>query len=755
LAHTLRPGRDYPLGATLDAGGVNFAVFSQNATRLELCLFNELGEEERLVMRAGGAHVWHLYVEGVGAGQRYGYRAHGPYEPSLGHRFNSHKLLVDPYARALSGKVDYRAPVLGYAPPVPGEKAGDGVLDVRDDAWGVPRSVVVDPSFDWEGDKPPEVPWPDTVLYEAHVKGFTRRNRNVPSELRGTYLGVASEATIAHLKSIGVTTLELMPVHETCDEMFVAKRGLPNYWGYSTLGFFAPDQRFASGVGRVAQDRGSQVREFKEMVKRLHREQIEVVLDVVYNHTCEGDRFGPTLSLRGLDNAVYYRLASGDPATYVDYSGCGNTLNVTEPQTLKLIMDSLRYWVEEMHVDGFRFDLAPTLARDLEHMDKLSAFFDIIHQDPVLSRVKLIAEPWDLGTQGYQIGNFPVLWSEWNGRYRDTVRRFWLGDRSKVGDLGYRLTGSSDLYGDDGRRPHASINFIVAHDGFTLRDLVSYEHKHNEANGQDNADGWDDNASMNFGVEGETTDPEILRARARQQRSFLATLLFSQGVPMICAGDEMGRTQRGNNNAYVQDNPVSWIDWDLDEPRLALLSFTQRLAAMRRAHPSFRRRSFLRGEPTGRTGMKDATWIRPLREGEENSAFSSDASTEILEMSVDDWERPMWAALGLLLSGEALGMAGDPFGPPPRDDTFLLLVNAEPNQVRFRLPRLPSRPGRDGTGGIVQPMHPQWRVLIDTAMEALAAAEKAVDAGSAVALLGRSFVLLASRSVASEAPPPR
>jgi isoamylase len=740
VAHKLTPGREYPLGATLDAGGVNFAVFSQNATRLELCLFNDAGEEERLVMRAGGAHVWHLRVEGIGAGQRYGFRAHGPYDPSRGHRFNSHKLLVDPYARALAGKVDYRAPVVGYAPSVPGESVNDRVLDIRDDAWGVPRSVVVDPAFDWEGDKPPEVPWPDTVLYEMHVKGFTRRNKAVPSELRGTYVGVASEATIAHLKSIGVTTLELMPVHEACDELFVAKKGMPNYWGYSTLGFFAPDQRFSANPA----DHGSQVREFKEMVKRLHRAQIEVVLDVVYNHTCEGDRFGPTLSLRGLDNAVYYRLAQGDRGTYLDYSGCGNTLNVTEPQTLKLIMDSLRYWVLEMHVDGFRFDLAPTLARDLEHMDKLSAFFDIIHQDPVLSRVKLIAEPWDLGAQGYQIGNFPVLWSEWNGRYRDTARRFWLGDRSKVGDLGYRLTGSSDLYGDDGRRPHASINFVTAHDGFTLRDLVSYERKHNEANGQANMDGWDDNASMSFGVEGETTDPAVLEARARQERNFLAMLLLSQGVPMICAGDELGRTQRGNNNAYVQDNVISWVDWDLDEPRRALLAFTQKLAEIRRAHPSFRRRSFLRGEPVGRTAMKDATWIRPLREGEDVTfpPLGGPGGGQALEMSVDDWDRPAAAALGLLLAGEGLGLGdADSFEAPCHDDVLLLLLNAEPTRVRFRLPGAPLAP---------------WQVIVDTTAPAVAplaqalsealSEESATVAHDVLELEARSFVLLASRS---------
>jgi len=458
LARTIRPGRDYPLGATFDGSGTNFAVFSQSATRLELCLFDDVGNEERIAMRRGQAHVWHANVFAVSPGQRYGFRADGPYDPARGHRFNASKLLVDPYARAIEGKTDFRAPVLGFTPPAAGQAMADLEKDPRDDAPGVPRSLVIDPSFDWEGDESPEVPWPDTVVYELHVKGFTRRHPGVPKEHRGTYLGVASEAAIAHLISIGVTTVELMPVHEACDEAFLAKRGKTNYWGYSTLGFFAPDQRFSSNAD--------------------------------------------------------------DAGRYVDFTGCGNTLNITEPQTLKLIMDSLRYWVLDMHVDGFRFDLAPTLARDAEHMDKLSAFFDIIHQDPVLSRVKLIAEPWDLGIEGYQAGNFPVLWSEWNGRYRDTVRHFWLGERSKVGDLATRLTGSSDLYGDDGRRPHASINFVTAHDGLTLRDLVSYEKKHNEANGQNNEDGWDDNASTNFGVEGDTNDAKILAARARQQRNF-------------------------------------------------------------------------------------------------------------------------------------------------------------------------------------------------------------------------------------------
>jgi glycogen operon protein len=725
LSRTTRSGREYPLGATFDAsgaGGTNFAVFSQNATRLELCLIDERGGEERLAMRPGQAHVWHLFVVGVAPGQRYGYRAHGPYDPAGGHRFNARKLLVDPYARALSGKVDYRAPVFGYAPAPPGENVSDLVPDARDDAWGVPRSIVVDPAFDWEGDEPPEVPWPDTVVYELHVKGFTRRHAGVPSEHRGTYLGVASEVAIAHLQSIGVTTVELMPVHEACDEAALVKRGMTNYWGYSTLAYFAPDQRFSSRP----HERASQVSEFKQMVKLLHRARIEVVLDVVYNHSCEGDRFGPTLSLRGLDNAVYYRLAKDDRARYVDFTGCGNTLNITEPQTLKLIMDSLRYWVLEMHVDGFRFDLAPTLARDVDTMDKLSAFFDIIHQDPVLSRVKLIAEPWDMGTQGYQVGNFPVLWSEWNGRYRDTTRHFWLGERSKVGDFATRLAGSSDLYGDDGRRPHASINFVTAHDGFTLHDLVSYARKHNEANGQSNEDGTDDNASTNHGVEGDTDAPEIREARSRHARSLLATLFLSQGVPMLCAGDEIGRTQRGNNNAYVQDNPISWLDWDLDTPRTELLEFVRTLAAVRRAHPSFRRRAFLKSE--------DAIWLRPLARGE--------ASTELPVMRGQDWADAAHAALGLLLRGAGPGC-------DPGDDDFILLANADPLPVVFVLP----------------PAH--WRVLADTQPSTSAvrpgtpggAADSAVGSSSGQALddaplfslsVGAGSLVLLARQSSSE-----
>jgi glycogen operon protein len=729
LTRVLRPGKEYPLGATFDGVGANFAVFSQNATRLVLCLFDDAGNEERLPMRAGPAHVWHVYVGGVSPGQRYGYRADGPYDPSRGHRFNPYKLLVDPYARALSGKVDYRAPVFGYAPPMPGEARHDRVMDARDDAWGVPRSIVVDPAFDWGEDAAPETPWPDTVIYELHVKSFTKRHPGVPEAERGTYLGVACDAAIAHLQSIGVTAVELMPVHECCDEHFVAKRGMTNYWGYSTLGYFAPDQRFASARGAPWR----QVDEFKTMVKRLHAASIEVILDVVYNHTCEGDRLGPTLFLRGLDNATYYRLDPADRGKYVDTTGTGHSVNADSPQTLKLIMDSLRYWAIEMRVDGFRFDLAPTLARGGDPragLDKMSAFFDIIHQDPCLSRVKLIAEPWDLGDGGYQVGNFPVLWREWNGRYRDTVRRFWIGDRGKVGDMGYRLTGSSDLYGDDGRHPHASINFVTAHDGFTLRDLVSYEKKHNEANGEDNKDGWDDNASWNSGVEGETSDPAVRAERAKRVRSFLATLFLSQGVPMIASGDEIGKTQRGNNNAYVQDNELSWLQWeglDVEGERRDLLAFVRRLAAVRRAHAAFRRRTFLKGEPVGPRALRDGTWLRPLR-----PADAARASV-FPEMSGDDWAQPARAALGLLLAGDGLGAPDDGLGPRVVDDTFLLLLNAEPDAVRFRLP---SRPVTTSP----------WRTLVDTSARTgePAASLALVEPGKIVSVDARSLLLLAT-----------
>ena len=698
MSQAIRSGKSHPLGATYDGYGVNFALFSENAVIVELCLFDDLGVERKVTMRAGPAHVWNAYVEGLKPGQRYGFRVHGAYDPKAGHRFNPNKVMSDPYARAFAGKTDYHAPVFGYSKRPIDE---DVNADPRDDAWGVPKSIVVHDVFDWGNDKPPEVPWADTVLYEVHVKGFTRRHHGVASELRGTYGGVASDAAIAHLKSIGVTTVELLPVHESVDEAALFARGMTNYWGYNTLGFFAPDQRFASVPG-------NQVTEFKAMVKKLHAAGIEVVLDVVYNHTCESDRLGPTLCLRGIDNKVYYRLDKDDSRLYEDYSGCGNTLNMASPQVLKLIMDSLRYWVTEMHVDGFRFDLASSLARDTEHVDKLSAFFDIIHQDPILSRVKLIAEPWDLGEGGYQVGNFPVLWNEWNGRYRDTVRSYWLGQKEKLGDLGFRLTGSSDLYQDDGRHPHASINFVIAHDGFTLRDLVSYAKKHNEANGEKNKDGWDDNQSSNGGVEGETDDKAINAVRMRQAKNVLATLILSQGTPMLAAGDEIWKTQYGNNNPYVQDNAVSWLDWELDEPRREILSFVRTLTALRRDHPVFRRRGFLRGEPTA-CGAKDITWLRP--DGE--------------EMCAADWQNPKKAVIGFLLAGDSLGWCDDD-GEPLVDDSFLVVLNADPTAVAFRLPVAAALLGQT------------WEAVVDTSGDTM----RSIKPGQTIVLMERSTVVL-------------
>jgi len=668
-AVTLRPGRHTPLGATYDGEGVLFAVFSEHATGMDLCLFDERGAETVVPLRERTAHVWHGYVPGLRPGQRYGFRAHGLYDPDSGMRFNARKLLVDPYARAIEGKIDYAEPVFAFTgAPKKGlagttAAADQRTADLRDSARGIPKAVVIDDRFDWEGDRRPLVPWESTVLYEAHIKGLSMQHPDVPQAIRGTYLGAAHPAVVEHLTKLGVTTLELLPIHEAMDEWSVAARGMSNYWGYSTLGFFAPDQRWAS-------QRGAQVSEWKTMVKALHRAGIEVVLDVVYNHTGEGDALGPTVSLRGLDNATYYRLSQADRSQYEDYTGCGNSLNMLHPQTLKLVMDSLRYWVTEMHVDGFRFDLASTLARESAAVDKLSAFFDIIHQDPVLSNVKLIAEPWDLGDGGYQVGNFPVLWTEWNGRYRDAVRRFWRGETWTVGEMGYRLTGSSDLYEDDGRHPHASINFVTAHDGFTLRDLVSYEKKRNEANGEDNRDGWDDNASWNCGVEGDTDDPEVLALRVRQQRNFIVTLALSQGVPMFAAGDELGKTQCGNNNAFVQDNELSWLDWDLDDERASLLAFTRDVLAFRQRHPVFRRPSFLKGEHVrGSELEKDIAWFHP----------------EGREMDVADWKAPKAAVLGLLLAGDALDWR-DAMGEPVVDDSFLLLFNGAREDVPFVLP---------------------------------------------------------------------
>jgi len=643
------PGRPSPLGATFDGNGVNFALFSEHATRVELCLFDSPdapGETQRIALPERTAQVWHGYLPDVRAGQIYGYRVHGPHDPALGHRFNPRKVLLDPYARSIARELRWDETVLAL----------DG-----DTAHCAPLAQVVEPTFRWNGDPPLRIPWHDTVVYEVHVKGFTKLHPDVPENLRGTYAGLATPAAVDHLRELGVTAVELLPVHYHIDEHFLVERGRVNYWGYNTLGFFAPDPRYAASGPEGA------VAEFQAMVRRLHAAGIEVILDVVYNHTAEGNEHGPTLSLRGIDNAAYYRLAD-DRARYVDFTGCGNSLNVAHPRTLQLIMDSLRHWVLEMHIDGFRFDLASTLARELWEVDRLGAFFDIIHQDPVLSEVKLIAEPWDLGPNGYQVGNFPVLWTEWNGKYRDCVRRFWKGHGGTVGELASRLSGSSDLYAHNGRRPSASLNFITAHDGFTLRDLVSYNAKHNEANGEENRDGCNDNDSWNCGAEGETPDAGINALRARQQMNFLATLFLSQGVPMLLAGDEFGQTQHGNNNAYCQDSPLAWLDWKHSAGQRALLEFTRMLVRLRKTQPVFHRRHFFQGRAIHGADVKDIYW------------FKADGN----EMTEADWNASYARSLGVGLPGGQIDEMGE-HGERISGDTFAVLLNACHEPVTFRL----------------------------------------------------------------------
>ena len=655
------PGRPFPLGATWDGEGVNFALFSENAEGVEVCLFDDSGAEERYALTERTMFHWHGYLPGIGPGQRYGFRVHGPWAPEHGHRFNPAKLLIDPYARAIEGDVAWdAAPVLPY---VAGDADGTAI-DETDSAPAVPKSVVTDPAFDWGDDAPPAVSWSETVIYETHVKGFTERHPGVPEEIRGTYAGMGSEAAVAHLRDLGVTAVELLPVHHFISEHALVEKGLSNYWGYSSIGFLAPHAAYsASGL------RGEQVTEFKEMVKALHAAGIEVILDVVYNHTAEGNHMGPMFSLKGIDNRAYYRRPPDDDAHYMDFTGTGNTLNPVNPGVLRLITDSLRYWVTEMHVDGFRFDLASALAREFYEVDRLSGFFDVLFQDPVLSQVKLIAEPWDVGPGGYQVGNFPVQWAEWNGVYRDTVRDFWRTEGPGAPVIADRLTASSDLYGDDGRRPSASVNFITAHDGFTLRDLVSYNDKHNEANLEDNNDGASDNRSWNCGAEGPTDDAGVLATRARQERNLLMTLLLSQGVPMMLGGDEMGRTQGGNNNGYCQDSEISWFDWDLDDDGRELLEFTRSLIALRREHPVFRRRLYLTGRPDGRgDDTPDSVWLR----------------ADGAHMSPDDWDAGH-RAVGLFLNGGAIGER-DRAGHPITDDSFALLINGHFEPVGFRIP---------------------------------------------------------------------
>jgi isoamylase len=704
LQRKVLPGRPFPLGATWDGTGVNFALYSEHATEVELCLFDAAGdavESERVRLRELTGFVRHVCVPGLRPGQLYGYRVHGPYEPLHGHRFNPNKLLIDPYARALSGPFDWNARVFGYRI---GDAAADLSSSEEDDAGAVPKGVVIDSTYDWEGDVRPAIPLHRSVIYEAHVKGLTMRHPDVPPEIRGTYAAVAHPATIDHLQRLGVTAVELLPVHEMIDEGHLADRGLVNYWGYNTLNFFAPAARYAAAALP-----GAQVSEFRDMVKALHRAGIEVILDVVYNHTAEGNELGPTLSLRGIDNRTYYKLVPDQPRYYMNYTGTGNSLNAQHPQVLKLIMDSLRYWVTEMHVDGFRFDLASTLAREQHHVTRLSSFFDAIHQDPVLSTVKLIAEPWDVGEGGYQTGNFPILWAEWNDKYRDTVRRYWRGDAGAMAELANRLTGSSDLYQDDGRHPYASINFIAAHDGFTLHDLVSYEHKHNEANGEDNADGHDNNLSANYGVEGPSDDPGIIETRERQKRNFLTTLFLSQGVPMLCAGDELGRTQRGNNNAYAQDNEITWLDWELDDRRAVQLEFTRRLAALRARHPVLRRKRYYRGKRIRGSDERDLTWLRP----------------DSREMTDAEWGAEWNRTMGVMLSGDALGEV-DENGDLIMDDMLLVLFNAHTEPVAFTLP-----PGAAAA----------WELVIDTAAGTVNGGAR-FDVSAPVQLAERSMLVL-------------
>ncbi len=690
------PGQPYPLGASFDGAGTNFSLFSEVAERVELCLFDEAGNETRVDLPDSTALCWHGYFPGIGPGQRYGYRVHGPYDPAAGHRCNPAKLLLDPYAKAVEGQVDWDEAVFPYRFLAP---------DVRNDADSgpyMPKAVVTNPWFDWVNDRPPRTQYNESVIYEVHVKGLTMRHPGVPEELRGTYAGIAHPAVVDYFTTLGITAVELLPVHQFLHDAHLVERGLRNYWGYNSVAYLAPHNEY-SATGQV----GQQVQEFKQMVKTLHEAGIEVILDVVYNHTAEGNHLGPVLSFKGIDNAGYYRLVDEDRRYYYDTTGTGNSLDMRHPHVLQLIMDSLRYWVTEMHVDGFRFDLAAALARQFHEVDRLSAFFDLIQQDPVVSQVKLIAEPWDLGEGGYQVGNFPPLWSEWNGRYRDTVRDYWRGEEATLAELAYRLTGSSDLYESNGRRPYASVNFVTAHDGFTLADLVSYNEKHNEANGEGNNDGESYNRSWNCGVEGVTDDAAVLELRARQMRNFLATLMLSQGVPMVLGGDEMGRTQRGNNNAYCQDNEVSWFDWERQDGEL--VAFTRRLIDFRRSHPVFRRRRFFQGRPVYGHDQSDIAWFRP----------------DGTEMGDEDWQEGRAKSLAVFLNGEAIPDL-DARGERVTDDSFLVLFNAEADSMDFVLPE--------------QRFGERWVKLLDTA-DAFDEGAQA-KAGDALTIGGRSLVLL-------------
>jgi len=698
-------GHPYPLGATWDGEGTNFALFTEHGEKVELCIFDPTDPQREIVRRRlmeKTDHVFHGYVPDAAPGTLYGYRVHGPWQPEAGHRFNPNKLLLDPYAKAITGGFRWAAEMFGYR--IGGNEDFD--MDDRDNAALMPRCVVVDDAFDWSGDRRIARPMAETVIYEVHVKGFSALWSVLPEKLRGTYAGVGSREAIEYFKKLGVTAVEVMPIHHFVDDSFLEGRGLTNYWGYSSIGYFAPESRYsASGAA------GQQVSEFKGMVKLLHAAGIEVIMDVVYNHTAEGNHLGPMLSFKGIDNASYYRRVADSPRHYMDYTGTGNTLNMQHPRVLQLVMDSLRYFATECHVDGFRFDLASTLARELHSVDKLSGFFDIIHQDPVLQRVKLIAEPWDVGEGGYQVGNFPVGWAEWNGKYRDCVRSYWKGDDSQVGELAARLTGSSDLYQSDGRRPYASINFVTAHDGFTLHDLVSYNDKHNDANREENKDGDNSNQSWNCGAEGPTDDEAVNAVRRRQKRNFLATLFLSQGVPMLCGGDEYGRSQQGNNNAYCQDNETSWLSWQRKPEEDSQTEFTARLIAFRREHPIFRRPKFFQGREVRGAGVKDLVWLNPAGN----------------EMSDEEWGTSFVKTLGVLLCGDTLDVR-DWRDQPITDETFLMLLNASHEAIDFTLPNQAAQ---------------RWGLVLDTADERGFVEPGAEHpAGEKLSLSGRSFVLL-------------
>ena len=699
---TVYPGSPFPLGATWDGEGVNFALFSENATAVDLCLFDsKTNKETRVRVKEVDNHIWHAYVPKLKPGQLYGYRVYGPYEPQNGHRFNPNKLLIDPYAKALSGRVEWDNAIFGYEIGHPEEDLSFSELD---SAPFIPKSVVVDSSFDWEEDKAPKIPYHKSIIYEAHVKGLTQMHPDIPENIRGTYSAIAHPVIIQYLKDLGITAIELMPVHHFVNDGFLRDKGLVNYWGYNTVGFFAPDIKY-SGNGNL----GGQVAEFKTMVKELHKAGIEVILDVVYNHTAEGNHLGPTLSFRGIDNACYYRLAE-DKRFCFDYTGTGNTLNAMLPSVLRLIMDSLRYWILEMHVDGFRFDLASTLARELHEVDRLGSFFDIIHQDPVISQVKLIAEPWDIGEGGYQVGNFPPGWAEWNGKYRDCMRDYWRGADSMLSEFALRFTGSPDLYKEGYRKPTASINFITAHDGFTLHDLVSYNEKHNEANGENNNDGDSHNRSWNCGAEGATEDANVITLRNKQKRNFLTTLFLSQGVPMLVAGDELGKTQNGNNNAYCPDNEISWINWQNTDKEL--LDFTKKLTQFQHAHPVFCRRRWFKGKPIHGSGVEDIAWFLP------NGDIMND----------ENWSHDFAKSLGVFLNGKAIPSDG-PKGERIIDNNFYIVFNAYDGELPYALP-----PEEFGS---------TWSKVIDT-HESFFCEEsgQSFSAGETITVQGRSVIVL-------------